>query len=237
MESHVAVLLTLRTMFAGGGSDGSPRAARQATAPTHVDVVLGLAGIVRELAGAKPVSAGSIPPLDLAPRASSARQDNYESVYDKARRVMILKNASSTGFLLEASAKDAGAIGLLDLVGLRMGEDQPLILARVVRRVNELGRGIQLGVQVMSDTAWPMKVARLKSADDELEEFVFVPGPDNSGRFDSFAVPYSAVRDDARYRVTAGGEEFTLTFNRMRRTGRGWALAGFEIVERKPVKT
>jgi hypothetical protein len=82
-----------------------------------------------------------------------------------------------------------------------------------------------------------MKVTTLKTADDKLEEFIFVPGPDSSGRFDCFAVPYSAIKDDVRYRVNAGGEEFTLTLNRMRRRGRGWALAGFEIVERAPVKT
>jgi hypothetical protein len=231
VEAHVAVLLQLRTLFAGGGSEGSPRAARQATTPVPVEVVVGLAEITRELSGAKPPSASSIPPLELSPQAARpARKDEYASVYDKPRRVMILKNASATGYLLEATAKDSAALG--DLLGLRVGEGQPMVLARVVRRVNELGRGIQLGVQLMSDTSWPMRVAALESADGQPEQFVFVPGPDGSGRFDSFAVPYSALKDDARYRVLAGGEEYTLAFNRVRRRGRGWALAGFEIVER-----
>jgi hypothetical protein len=144
---------------------------------------------------------------------------------------MTLKNASSTGYLLESKAKD-DAVAVGDLLGLRVGEGGPLTLARVVRRVNELGRGIEFGVQGMSDEAWPITVATLLSSDGKPEQFLFVPGPDSSGRFDSFAVPYSALKDGARYRKALGKEEFTLVFNRMRRRGRGWAFAGFEIVER-----
>ena len=35
--------------------------------------------------------------------------------------------------------------------------------------------------------------------------------------------------------TTLGDDRFTLQFNRVRRKGRGWALAGFEILEAKRI--
>jgi hypothetical protein len=198
------VLLQLRTLFAGGGSEGSPRAPRQATAPAEIELVPGLSEIACELRGG--------------------------TAHDSPRRMTTLMNASSTGYLLETRAPASADIAVGELVGLRTGADQPLVLARVVRRVNELNRGIQLGVQLLSDAAWPTRLATFASPDGATEEFIFVPGPDSSGRFDSFAIPYSALKDDVRYQVKAGADEYTLEFNRVHRRGRGWAMAGFEIV-------
>ncbi len=224
VEAHVAVLQQLRTLFKGGGSEGSPRAARHATPATQVDIVLGLPEIANDVRAGQGLAAA--PPAPKAP----ARGVDYGAVYDKPRRLMTSKNASSTGYLLEAAEDDARDISVGDLMGLRIGAGETLVLARVMRRVNELGRGIQLGVQLLSDASWPIRVASLAAPDGTPEEFIFVPGPDASGRFDSFALPYGVLKDDARYRVKAGAEEYTLAFNRVHRRGRGWALAGFEIM-------
>jgi hypothetical protein len=233
IEAHVAVLLQLRTLFAGGGGEGSPRAPRQAAVPAEIEMVPGLNEIMRELHHASAPVAAIATVQGLAQRAApSSNHVDYGAVYDKQRRVAVLKNASSTGYLLEASAKDADGIAVGDLVGLRMAADQPLVLARVVRRVNEASRGVQLGVQLLSDVSWPIKPASFVSPDGTADEFIFVPGPDSSGRFDSFAIPYSALQDDMRYRVKAGAQEFMLAFNRMHRRGRGWAMAGFEVISR-----
>jgi hypothetical protein len=34
-----------------------------------------------------------------------------------------------------------------------------------------------------------------------------------------------------RFRVRRDGRDFALAFNRVRRRGRGWALAGYEMVD------
>ena len=230
VEAHVAVLQQLRTLFAGGGSEGSPRAARQETAPTRTDIVLGLTEITRELREGL-----GFPAVEAAPSTpktgAAAQHVDFGAVYDKPRRLMTLKNASATGYLLEASGANAADISVGDLMGLRMKAGETLVLARVMRRVNELGHGVQLGVQLLSDSAWPIKVAALESPGGAKEAFIFVPGPDASGRFDSFAVPYGALKDDTRYRIKVGAEEYTLALNRVHRRGRGWAMAGFEIVQ------
>jgi hypothetical protein len=231
MESHVVVLINLRTVFAGGAVAGYPRPARSATKPIQVEVVVGLKEIARELADARAPALSLEFVADSKPAARRAAAPSL--VQEKERRLLTLKDASSTGFLLEASVKDARSIGQYELVGLRLARGQPLVLGRVERRVDEIGRGMQIGVQALSDDAWPVRVARLKGADGKLAEFVFVPGPDSSGLFDSFAVPFDAWKQGALYRMSAGGDEFTIALNRVHRRGHDWALAGFEIVARK----
>jgi hypothetical protein len=68
--------------------------------------------------------------------------------------------------------------------------------------------------------------------DRELSEntFVFVAGADDSGRHDAFLLPENLQRDNAEFRTRAGNDLYKLRFNRVRNKGRGWVLAGFEIV-------
>src|SRR4051812_49339697 len=70
---------------------------------------------------------------------------------------------------------------------------------------------------------------------DDEDVYVYVPGGDESGAHDAFLVPEKIVIDGNSHDARIGDDVFTLQFNRMRRKGRGWALAGFEIVEAKRV--
>lgn len=224
VEAHVAVLLQLRRLFSGGGGESAARAPRENGANRRVELLLGLTEIVREL-GAD--SSG----VAAATEASPGKAVGYDSVYDKPRRMMMLRNSSATGFLFEAARQDASDITVGDLMGVRLAAGVACVLARVVRRVHEKDDVIQLGLELVSDISSPIRLARLVGPDNVEETLVFVPGADGSGRFDSFAVPYSVLKDAKRYTIRAGGKAFALAFNRVHKRGRGWALAGFEIVE------
>ena len=231
VEAHVAVLLQLRALLAGEGGDAFPRAPRKDAAPARVELLLGLAEITRQLGAEQGSMAPAIAPVAAAPKAATtAGRVDYGSVYDKPRRLMTLKNSSATGYLFVASVQDAAGIEVGELMGVRMNPGEACVLARVVRRVQEQGDAIHLGMELVSDPATPIRLATLVAPDNTEETFLFVPGSDSSGRFDSFAVPYGALKDETRYRIRAGRAEFTLAFNRVHRRGRGWALAGFGIL-------
>ncbi len=227
LESHVAVLIALRQMFAGCGSEGMPRAMRQQVAGTPLDLHVGMAEIARSL------GPGQSEPLSIVPmNAPVSSQPNLDAVYDRPRRIATLQNASATGFLIELAQKDAANVVVGELVGLRMNAGESALVARVVRRVHDqAASGVQLGLQLLSDPSKPVKLTALKAEGGAEESFIFVPGPDSSGRFDSFAIPFRALKPDARYEVRAAGNVYSLTFNHVRRRGRGWALAGFEVLE------
>jgi hypothetical protein len=76
-----------------------------------------------------------------------------------------------------------------------------------------------------------MRPCRLRSDSGEEDTYVFAPGADASGRHDSFVVPYRLLEAKARFFVSRGGREYAFELNRVRRRGRGWAMAGFEMVD------
>ena len=45
------------------------------------------------------------------------------------------------------------------------------------------------------------------------------------------AVAARSEQANERFRVSRGGRDFALAFNRVRRRGRGWARAGYEMVD------
>ena len=108
-------------------------------------------------------------------------------------------------------------------------------MARVARRVRDPGSDrIQVGMQILSDRAHRVRPCALRSAElDSEDTYIYVPGADASGRRDSFIVPFRLLESRACFHVTRGGKGFALEFNRVRRRGRGWAQAGFEMVDPK----
>jgi hypothetical protein len=149
-------------------------------------------------------------------------------------RMLEPRNSSATGYLLVANEKGADDIHVGTLLGLLIDPREPPVLARVVRKVHQVDDGWQLGVEVISAPGVPIRTATVENAEGKKAPLVFVPGSDRSGRFDSFAVSFRMLREGAHFRVRTGGQVFTLVFNRVRRRGRDWALAGFEIVDASP---
>ena len=230
IEAHVALLIQLRSAFSGDES----RAPRRALAPRQVEAWFGLSEITARLAleeqqGEQPDMAAK------APDAIRRDGDVYDEVYDKPRRWLRLVNESDTGWLVEANAATAAALVVGELVALRSDERGPCHIARVVRRIRDAGSDrVQVGLQLLSDRRVGARPCLLSSTELATEDtYIFVPGADGSGSRDTFIVPFRLLESRACFHVLRGERDFALEFNRVRERGRGWAQAGFEMVDPK----
>ena len=112
------------------------------------------------------------------------------------------------------------------------------MLGRVVRRGPGQAEGeVVIGVQAITRTPQAVALVRTdpQNRPDDEDVYIYVPGADASGARDSFLVPEKIVTDGETRDARIGEDIFTLRFNRVRHRGRGWSLAGFEIVEAKRV--
>jgi hypothetical protein len=235
VEEHVAVLEQLHAAFQARSDEDEPRLNRQPTASTYVDVCVGLTEILSR--GLK--ADADDKPLALVPKNATVNMDHrvrqvqFVDENESSRRMLRLVDASDGGFGFEASEKEASGMGVGDLVGMRVSEDEPCVLGRVVRRMPGQHEGqVVIGVQAItrSPQAMTLKRTQPQNRPDDQDRYIYVPGVDDSGAQDAFLVPEKLVVDGDRHEARIGDELFTLQFNRVRRKGRGWALAGFEIV-------
>ncbi len=238
VEEHVAVLEQLHAVFQAKNEEDEPRMQRQPTASTFVDVWVGLSEILARGLNAD----DSRPALALLAKESGVNMDhrvrNVQFVDENqaSRRVLRLTDTSDTGFGFEASENEATGIGVGDVVGIRLTEDEPCVLGRVVRRVPGHTEGqVTIGVDALSRVPQALKLKRTdpQGRPDDEDDYIYVPGCDKSGAQDSFLVSEKLLLDASSRELRIGDDIFTIQFNRVRRKGRGWALAGFEIVEAK----
>jgi hypothetical protein len=106
----------------------------------------------------------------------------------------------------------------------------------VVRRVpGQLEGQVTIGVDALSRAPQALTLKRTQPQNrlDDEDVYIYVPGREDSGAHDAFLVPEKILLDAHTHDVRIGDDVFTLQFNRVRRKGRGWALAGFEIVQAK----
>ena len=238
VEEHVAVLEQLHSVFQAKNEEDEPRVKRQPTASTYVDVFVGLTEILAR--GLKADDARQ--PLALTAKGMGVNMDHrvrnvqFADENQTSRRVLRLIDTSDTGFGFEASEKEATGMGVGDVVGIRLSEDEPCVLGRVVRRVPGQTEGqVTIGVDPLSRAPQALTLKRTEPQNrlDDEDVYIYVPGREDSGAHDAFLVPEKILLDANTHDVRIGDDVFTLQFNRVRRKGRGWALAGFEIVEAK----
>ena len=226
LEAHVAVLQQLRRTFTGDEA----RAPREPAEPAEVEIWVGLGDVTHALEREHAESA-----LGPADAASAAQRDKYEQVYDRPRRFVRLLDASESGWLIEASDPATAPFVVGELVAMRFHAGTPSVLACVVRCVRQAdAQQVLVGLERLSHPGLPMQPCALRTEHELEGTYVFVPGEDASGRQDAFVVPYRLLESSERFRVRRGEREFALGFNRVRRRGRGWALAGYEMVDASP---
>jgi hypothetical protein len=225
IEAHVAVLLQLRRTFSGDEA----RAPREPGRGRAFEAWFGLS----EIAAAIEIDAAERAGMRAdAPGKARRAGDKYDEVYEKRRRSLALVDVSASGWLFESTVQPSQGLLIGELVALRPEAGAPFELARVVRRVREAGsERVQIGMQRLSDAAVRLRTCKLRSEAGDEETYIFAPGADASGRHDAFVVPYRLLESKARFRVACGGREYAFELNRVRRRGRGWALAGFEMVD------
>jgi hypothetical protein len=147
------------------------------------------------------------------------------------RRVRML-DESDSGFGLEGDKSDCGEVGVGDLVGMRLRDGEPPVLCYVSRRLTvEDCPTVRFGLQRLSSATQPMKVLALNQPGAPPTPLMFVPGADSNGRHDGFIVSDTTFEKGDRIEVEAASLRLTLRFNRVRERGRGWVLAGYEVVD------
>jgi len=118
-----------------------------------------------------------------------------------------------------------------DLVAARLAASEPLALGRVMRSVPASTPGrVIVGVSRISSAARTVQVTMSTARAPESVSMLFVPGDDISGSHDAYLVGERTFDDAPAMQVRAPDHVYTMRFNRVRERGRGWVLAGFEIL-------
>jgi hypothetical protein len=235
VEEHVAVLELIARGLRDSRVEPVTRAARRPGA-ARAEMLVGLGEIIaRGFSAPAPVPS----PLSLAAkdgiRTIEARRvsdrDELPNVYEQVRRCVQLVDESDSGFLLEGDMVDCGEVAVADLVGLRFGESETPLLCCVTRRIPAAADGkVRFGVTRISSATVPVQVVAVDEPGVPSAPLVFVPGADSSGRHDGFLVSDITFEKGDRIELEAESVNFTLKFNRVRERGRGWVLAGYEVV-------
>ncbi|HEX4331612.1 MAG TPA: hypothetical protein VH040_05720 [Usitatibacter sp.] len=240
VEEHVAVLEQLRAAFEAPQGEGATRVPRRHSSGGPVEVWVGLSEILaRGLNALTPAT----PPHVLTVKKGLSdtqriRQVQFLDEFESPRRFLRLVDVSDTGYGLEASDQEAFGIGVGDLVGIKLSEDEPCVLGRVARRVPAAYQGkVVIGVNALCADPQALTLSRKERQNrpDDDELFIYVPGCEASGAHDAFVVHEKLLNEPGVHEAMLGDDRFTLQFNRVRGKGRGWALAGFEILEARRV--
>ena len=237
IEEHVAVLDLIRRNLRYAKRAPVERAARRPVGLT-VEVHLGLAEIVKngfapEAPAAAPVALVAVAGKTGVPmRRLRERDAALGEIYDAERRLMRLIDESDTGLGLEGPEAACGAIAAGDLVAVRLSASEPLVLGKVVRSVASKTPGnVLVGVRRLSAAPQLIELEREAGARPaESLTLMFVPGQDSSGRHDACLVSERDFAERTPLSTLAGDRLFRLRLNRARERGRGWVLAGFEVV-------
>jgi hypothetical protein len=230
IEEHISVLDHLRDAFRAPAGGAAPRARRQAGGGTRLEIWVGLQEILARGIGVG-TETGRWRALNLSDPAIEQQANVRYS--DSTKRYLWLLDASDTGMGFEGLECDAAGIEVGDLLGWRNITGGPVVLARVMRRMPSSTSGqVLIGVQLLTEAAQPLKLSQVVSFDNGNANgtYLFVPGDDDSGQRDAFLVSDKTYELQASYNTHVGNEAFTLKFNRVRGKGRGWILAGFEIL-------
>ena len=238
IEEHVAVLDLIRGGLRQSRREPVARPARR-PAGRSVEVHVGLAEIMaRGFATAAPVAAlVAFDGQATSPaRALRERDVAMGEIYEARRRMMHLADESDTGLGLEGAIAECGAIAAGDLVAVRLSRDEPLVIGKVARSVPSKSPGRAfLGVRRMSAAAQVLDVRR-EPVDRPAQDtaVVYVPGADSSGRHDACLVSERTFAQRSTIAAIADGMQFDFRLNRVRERGRGWVLAGFEVICARP---
>ena len=231
IEEHITVLDHLARAFRTPEGDAPQRAPRQQTSGTRIEVWIGLAEVLSRGVGVG-AETGRYRALNLAD-PSIVQQGNSTRFGDSSRRYLWLVDTSATGLGFEALESDAAGMEVGDLLGWRKPGTGLIQLGRIIRRMPSATSGqVFFGVQLLTQAAQALKLSQVMAFDNGQADgtYLFVPGDDESGCRDAFLVSEGTYELQSTFRAHVGNDSFTLKFNRVRGKGRGWILAGFEIL-------
>lgn len=212
IEEHVAVVdflqrLVQRLKRAGG----APRSARRTLAMPRIEAFVGVGEILRRGLG-----------------------EGY-SDSEQPRRWLRIRDVSETGMRLVAQERDWQSIEVGDLLGFREPSTGAFVVGEVVRKLPDTEpQCVQLGVSVVSRE--PRRVSlKPRGGEGAALDVLYLPGEDNCGRADMLLASENDIAGFGVRDLEAGGFIHAVQPNRVRRRGRGWTAAGFEVLEVGPV--
>jgi hypothetical protein len=235
IEEHVTLLDHLKRTFRDHAPGAGTRAPRQHAAGTRVEVWVGLNEILLRGIGVG-TETGRWRALNLKDPSIDAHA--RARFTEATKRYLWLADTSASGLGFEAMESDAAGIEVGDLIGWRKASGGAVTLGVVRRRLAGATAGqVFLGVQLVTEAAQPLTLTSEVAFDgaQAAGTYLFVPGSDESGRHDAFLVSESTYQQHSTLRTRAGSNSYQLRFNRVRGRGRGWLLAGFEILPEQVV--
>lgn len=210
IEEHVAVITHLKALLTRmRRTGGAPRVSPRSAVMARVEGFVGLGDIQHRALQ---------PHLDCSP--------------DRQRRWFRIKDASEGGVRLVAEEKHWQPIEVGDLVAFACPVRQSMVVGEVVRKLPDAEPGcIDLGVALLTRAprAVSLSAAHRVARIPEIDA-VYVPGADNCGRNDALLMSEVSLGRFGERMLGAGGKAYQVAVNRVRRQGRGWVLAGFEVV-------
>lgn len=230
---HFAALDAIRRALRGVRHESLGRGTRYESNEV-VELYVGLAEVMAQALAEK---GRSLTPLTLMPMPGDAAAPGWREREGESTQVRVMSrlvqliDVSDTGMAIEGDESHCGEIAVDDLVALWPGPGEPLLLARVVRRLPAATGGrVVMGLLRLSSAAQHVRATQ-SVADGQTADLsmLFIPGADDSGRNDAYLTSEEVADESKTFETTAGENIFTFRFNRVRERGRGWVMAGFEI--------
>lgn len=240
IEEHVAVLELIAASLGESGRAAVPRAERRRV-DREVEVKCGLAEIVAHSLLPQAPTAASLA-LSLIermrePGGRAGQQEPMSGIYERSQRIVRLNDESDTGLGLEGTASACAGITVGELVAVCVAKGMAPVLGKVVRSAPARSRGrMVLGVRRLGASYRIASVAHERMGREVEEQLLFLPGEDSSGRHDAWLVPDRLFTGRSPFTATLGETRYILRLNRVRDRGRGWVLAGFEVVAAAPAE-
>ncbi len=210
IEEHVAVLGLLKALVTRlRRSGGAPRIAKRSATMARVEGYVGLGEISQR----------------------GMRRD-LDSGKERDRRWFRIRDSSEGGVRLVTEDRDWQPIEVGDLVGFR--DRDSVVIGEVVRKLPDAEPGCsQLGVSLLTREPQMLELPAAGDARTGSLDAIYVPGEDASGRWDAMLLSDTSLARFGERDCTLDDRTYRIAINRVRRQGRGWVLAGFEVAGAK----
>ena len=244
IEEHAGVIEYLSREFALLMARREFKQPRKPAEGAHdVAVFVGMNDIVT-----RAVQASDASQLRIAdPLAQAHGGAGQFSALDPAMRILQVSDISETGFGLIAGADHRDALTVGDLVAVRLTAQSPAAICVVTRKVAlSQGRSSLIGLRILTRHARPVSLEYVREDEDDTAgssasrppaSAIFVPGEDTCGRGDSLIVSETVYRSQgsqqngrpSAFRVRFGASLFRVVLGRVKKQGRGWKMAAFDV--------
>ena len=145
-----------------------------------------------------------------------------------------LQDHTESGVGLHVEAGEGGHVRVGDLISMSLFPEQAPVIGEVVRKRPAAAEGeFAIGVRFIARETLPLALVHEGKPGHHPEvQALYIAGTDRSGRHDAILVSDSVFRAARPLRSSDGdeGEVFRVHLNRVRHRGRGWVLAGFEMI-------